>query len=165
LKVTESYAGFSSIFVTPEQQQECNLSSDGGDGTRGDDPDGNSSDIGPFASSSSNLNTSNVSMLSDLEQTNFFSYDPYFSLGEYLISTSQNLEYGNGLSIKMGEQYMTLQDKDGKVYGVTRPRHTFIPSSVIYSSKARYDGQTPSSHRPNLNHHRHHDDSRVELYP
>mmetsp|Transcript_11941 Transcript_11941/g.14837 ORF Transcript_11941/g.14837 Transcript_11941/m.14837 type:complete len:105 (+) Transcript_11941:628-942(+) len=104
-------------------------------------------------------------MLSDLEQTNFFSYDPYFSLGEYLISTSQNLEYGNGLSIKMGEQYMTLQDKDGKVYGVTRPRHTFIPSSVIYSSKARYDGQTPSSHRPNLNHHRHHDDSRVELYP
>ena len=163
LKVTESYAGFSSSFV------HCN---ENGDGRRDEhyyrqqcrDSDRNRQDM---RDGSVALNTSNISMLSDVEQTDFFSYDPYFSLGQYLISTSNNAEYGNGLSVKMGEQYMTLQDKDGRVFCVTRSRHTFIPSSVIYSSKARYLGQTPSSHRPNINNHHYHghDDDEVELYP
>ena len=94
------------------------------------------------------LNTSNLSMLSDAEQEHFFSYDPYFSLGQYIISTPSGNEYGNGLSVKMGERYMTLQDGNGRVWGIMRSRHTWIPSSVIYSPKARYLNQTPSSHRP-----------------
>ena len=164
LKVTESYAGFSSGFVNHGSTEQEIQDFDNGNGKH--DSDGTCSD--PDAGAAA-VNTSNISMLSDLEQTNFFSYDPYFSLGEYLISKSNNLDYGNGLSVKMGEQYMTLQDKDGRVYGVTRSRHTFIPSSVIYSSKARFEGQTPSSHRPNINNHHYHqqddDDDGVELYP
>ena len=72
---------------------------------------------------------------------------------------------------------MTLQHKDGRVYGVTWSRHTFIPSSVIYSSKARFVCQFPSSHQPNnigqqddpyyYHHQDEHDkdDGGVELYP
>ncbi len=182
LKVTESYAGFSSEYVNTNIQNQKHpqnsLSSATADSanTLHNEEDHAFSDVGASAM----MNTSNISMLSDIEQTNFFSYDPYFSLGQYEISTIQNLEYGNGLSVKMGEQYMTLQDKDGRVYGVTRSRHTFIPSSVIYSSKARFVGQIPSSHRANIDmnghddpyryHHRDEcndgdDDGGVELYP
>ncbi len=94
------------------------------------------------------VNESNTSLLSDAEQAHFFSYDPYFQLGQYLISTFTGEQYGNGLSVKMGERYMTLQDKNGRVWGIMRSRHTWIPSAIIYSPKARYPSQSPSSHRP-----------------
>lgn len=79
---------------------------------------------------------------------NQFSYDPYFSLGQYFIATASGKPYGNGLSIQMGSQYMTLRDEDGRVIAVTRSRHTFVPSHIIYSSKPRFPNQIPSSHRP-----------------
>ena len=94
------------------------------------------------------VNNSNTSLLSDAEQAHFFSYDPYFSLGQYIITTLEGNAYGNGMSVKMGERYMTLQDKNGRVWGIMRSRHTWIPSAIIYSPKARYPTQTPSSHRP-----------------
>jgi len=84
----------------------------------------------------------------DVYEPNQFSYDPYFSLGQYHITTSSGRPWGNGLSVKMGVQYMTLQDKDGHVLAVTRSRHTWVPSHVIYSPKPRFEGQIPSSHRP-----------------
>lgn len=94
------------------------------------------------------VNDSNTSLLSDAEQAHFFSYDPYFQLGQYVISTLNGEQYGSGLSVKMGERYMTLQDRNGRVWGIMRSRHTWIPSAIIYSPKARYLTQSPSSHRP-----------------
>jgi len=76
-----------------------------------------------------------------------FSYDPYFSMGQYSITSMNGSPYGNGLFVEMGVQYMTLQDQAGNTLAVTRSRHTFIPSHVIYSPQKRYEGQRPSSHR------------------
>jgi hypothetical protein len=111
------------------------------------------------------MNASNLSLLSDAEQACFFSYDPYFSLGTYLISTLDGGQYGNGLNVKMGERYMTLQDRNKRVWGVMRSRHTWIPSSVIYSPTPRYPSQTPSSHRPCGEMDGHLNADGVELYP
>ena len=132
LKITESYAGYSSNLERGGPNE-----GGGHDGDQGDGADGEGG-----------VNVSNVSLLSDVQQTDFFSYDPYFSLGEYTISTPTGQDYGNGLCLKMGEQYMSLMDRDGRVWCVTRSRHTFLPSAVIYSPKPKYPGQIPSSHRP-----------------
>jgi hypothetical protein len=129
LKITESYAGYSSSNL---KQHHASGNEEGCDGNDG---------------GAAGVNTSNLSLLSDVGHE-FFSYDPYFSVGEYTISTSTGHAFGNGLSLKMGEQYMTLMDRNGRVWGVTRSRHTFLPSGVIYSPKAKYQGQIPSSHRP-----------------
>jgi hypothetical protein len=102
----------------------------------------------------------NISLLSDAEHAHLFSYDPSFSTGEYCITTMNDDDYGNGLCVKMGAQYMTLQDKDGRVWGIIRSRNTFIPSAIIYSPKERYPGQVPTSHRPSGN-----ESDSVELYP
>lgn len=130
LRVTESYAGYSSPEIVPGE-------ANNGDGCGAKDSDA--------------LNESGVSgssLLTEEEAQQFFSYDPYFSSGEYTVTKPSGRPYGNGLSVKMGEQYMTLQDLNGRVWAVTRSRHTFVPSSVIYSPKPRYEGQIPSSHRP-----------------
>jgi len=102
----------------------------------------------------------NMSLLSDAEHAHLFSYDPSFTAGEYCITTLDDGDYGNGLCVKMGAQYMTLQDKDGRVWGIIRSRNTFIPSAIIYSPKERYPGQIPTSHRPSGN-----EADSVELYP
>lgn len=102
----------------------------------------------------------NMSLLLDEEHAHLFSYDPSFSAGELRITTMNDEDYGNGLCVKMGEQYMTLQDKDGHVWGIIRSRNTFIPSAIIYSPKERYPGQIPTSHRPSGN-----ESDSVELYP
>lgn len=154
LKIKESYQGYETQNVQPQEQE-------GDYGVR-------SNGTGTGGTTLEDLNASNLSILSDEEQACFFSYDPYFSLGQYLISTLDGGQYGNGLSVKMGERYMTLQDRHERVWGVMRSRHTWIPSAVIYSPKPRYPSQTPSSHRPcggmdtmggNL------DKEGVELYP
>ena len=153
LKITERYAGYSSNLSQPHYANTVEENNHGADGDNA-------------------VNASNLSLLSDVGH-DFFSYDPYFSVGEYTISTSSGHAYGNGLSLKMGEQYMTLMDRNGRVWGVTRSRHTFLPSCVIYSPKAKYPSQIPSSHRPS-NHHWGGDDGAggnvgggdaVELYP
>ena len=97
-------------------------------------------------SSSGELTSQSKNSLDEDYQT-LFSYDPYFSSGQYTISTLSGQPYGNNLSVQMGAKYMTLQDGEGRVYAVTRSRHTFIPSHVIYSPKEMYKGQIPSSHR------------------
>jgi len=136
LRVTESYAGYSS----------GNLR--GGSDVEED-----------------GLNTSAISLLSDEEQKHFYSYDPYFSSGQYIIETQNGREYGNELRVTMGEQYMTLQDGDGRIWAVTRSRHSLCPSTVIYSAKERYAGQIPSSHRPLADTHDSTLERGVELYP
>mmetsp|Transcript_13266 Transcript_13266/g.24896 ORF Transcript_13266/g.24896 Transcript_13266/m.24896 type:complete len:813 (-) Transcript_13266:811-3249(-) len=112
------------------------------------------------------LDLSNLSLLSDAtQQEHFFSYDPYFSLGQYVINTVDDGQYGNGLCVQMGERYMTLQDQNERVWGVIRSRHTWIPSAVIYSPKQRFCGQTASSHQPLENIASHGGYGGVELYP
>jgi len=187
LKIVESYADFSSNDNENDhdnhrtnEEDENDYDEDYCHNNNGGNGNSNSNDRNysfSYDAANGNVNTSNISMLSDLEQAHFFSYDPYFSLGQYIISTSPSSNpqqsYGNGLSVKLGEQYMTLQDKEGLVYAVTRSRHTFIPSCVIYSPKPRFVGQTPSSHRPSTvngiqmnNYHKHGEDGDgVELYP
>lgn len=143
LRVTESYAGYSSPEINLDGEGNGDNASDSGNGSRAVVGGGGGSSDGTDA-----LNTSGNSLLTEEEAQQFFSYDPYFSLGEYTVTTPSGRSYGNGLSVKMGEQYMTLQDWDGRVWAVTRSRHTFVPSSVIYSPKPRYTGQIASSHRP-----------------
>lgn len=90
------------------------------------------------------LNMRNISLLTDAEHAHLFSYDPNFSSGQFCISTVDDQDYGNGLCVTMGAQYMTLQDQDGHIWGIIRSRNTFFPSAIIYSPKERYSGQTPS---------------------
>jgi len=168
LRVTESYAGYSSGNI-----DDHNLKNDGTnttnstDSTTSNDHNNNNND---------SLNASGMSLLSNEEEQHFFSYDPYFSTGQYLIEQTETGDgYGNELRVTMGEQYMTLQDGDGTVWAVTRSRHSICPSTVIYSPKERYPGQIPSSHRPtsqqrggdyNGSYYGGHDDGEgVELYP
>ena len=138
LKIKESYQGYETQNVQPQEQE----------GDYGVRSNGTGTGTGSGGTKLEDMNASNLSILSDAEQACFFSYDPYFSLGQYLISTLDGGQYGNGLSVKMGERYMTLQDRHERVWGVMRSRHTWIPSAVIYSPKPRYPSQTPSSHRP-----------------
>jgi hypothetical protein len=149
LNMKESYRGYETRVVMGEGR----LDNDD------DDDDDNHHDV--------ILDLSNLSLLSDAtQQEHFFSYDPYFSLGQYVITTLEGGQYGNGLCVQMGERYMTLQDQNERVWGVIRSRHTWIPSAVIYSPKQRFCGQVASSHRP-LEHKS--DDGGgyggVELYP
>ena len=76
-----------------------------------------------------------------------FSYDPYFSSGKYIIALPNGKPYGNGLVMKMGCQFMILEDARGCVLAVIKSRHTHIPSTVVYAPKARFAGQVPSGHR------------------
>jgi hypothetical protein len=76
-----------------------------------------------------------------------FSYDPYFNLGEYSISDTNDQPYGDGLQLNMAGQYMCLQDNKNRVWAVTRNRCTFLPSYVLYAPIPRYEGQSPSTHR------------------
>lgn len=80
-------------------------------------------------------------------QGDFFSYDPYFSSGKYLITTRDGRPYGNGLFMKMGPQFMTLEDSANNVLAVIKSRYTHTPSHVVYSPKPRFDLQPPSGHR------------------
>jgi len=80
-----------------------------------------------------------------MDYDNHFSFDPYFSTGQYAICTPNGSPFGNCLSIQMGSDCMTLQDRDGKMIAMTRSRHTYFPSHVVYSSKPRYSGQSPSA--------------------
>lgn len=165
LRVTESYAGYSS----------GNLNSAGEDMNNYNDIIGGATDMNR-ANINDSLNASGISLLSHEEEQDFFSYDPYFSSGQYLIEQKETGGgYGNELRVTMGEQYMTLQDKDDTVWAVTRSRHSICPSTVIYSPKERYPSQIPSSHRPisqqrgggyNCNNYGINDgDGAVELYP
>eukprot|EP00970_Alexandrium_tamarense_P018310 scaffold13326_cov204-Alexandrium_tamarense.AAC.43 len=77
----------------------------------------------------------------------FYSYDPYFSSGRYLITKSDGRPYGNGLVVKMGSQFMTLEDCHSNVLAVIKSRHTHTPSIVVYAPKPRFAGQAPSGHR------------------
>lgn len=79
-----------------------------------------------------------------------FSYDPFVSMGTYDIHTLNGSPYGNGLSVQMGDANMTLQDQDGRIVALTRSRHTFVPSHIIYGPEPRFEGQRPSSLRPML---------------
>ncbi|GFH44431.1 hypothetical protein CTEN210_00905 [Chaetoceros tenuissimus] len=145
IRIQESYDGYQDTFTNGSTTTSSTDSQEGGTTPKFDA-----------------VNLSNLSLLSDMEQANFFSYDPYFSLGQYNITTLTGHQYGNGLKVVMGERYMTLQDENENVWAVIRSRHTFIPSAVIYSPKPKYNGQTPSSHRPkDLCKH----GTSVELYP
>jgi hypothetical protein len=98
-------------------------------------------------------------------------------MSEYNISNYHDgRPYGNGLVIKMGgydgrrrrkninsahsslsspqsggfasaSQFMILEDRIGNVPCVIKSLRTHIPSMILYSPKARYVGQKPSSHR------------------
>jgi len=172
LRVTEFYAGYSSDGL---QQTTWGNGCDGSTThpTYAGDSNNNNSNNNNNRNNNDSLNVSGISLLSTEEQQHFFSYDPYFSAGQYLIEQTDTGDgYGNKLRFLMGEQYMTLQDGDGIVWAVTRSRHTLCPSTVIYSPKERYPGQIPSSHRPtpqqrcgdypNLDAG---EDAGVELYP
>mmetsp|Transcript_462 Transcript_462/g.1024 ORF Transcript_462/g.1024 Transcript_462/m.1024 type:complete len:749 (+) Transcript_462:196-2442(+) len=77
----------------------------------------------------------------------FCSYDPYFSTGKYTITLPNRRPYGNGLVMKMGWQFMILEDSRGVVLAVIKSRYTHMPSTVVYSTKARFGGQVASGHR------------------
>ncbi|KAL7534771.1 hypothetical protein ACHAXR_006064 [Thalassiosira sp. AJA248-18] len=77
----------------------------------------------------------------------FFSYDPYFSTGKYTITLPNGKPYGNGLVMKMGWQFMILEDSRGCVLAVIKSRYTHTPSTVVYAPKARFGGQVASGHR------------------
>ena len=82
------------------------------------------------------LNMSGISLLSDEDQQHFFSYDPYFRSGQYVIETQEGKEYANDLRVTMGEQYMTLEDGDGRVWAVTQSRHSLSKYSYLFPKRA-----------------------------
>lgn len=77
----------------------------------------------------------------------FFSYDPYFSTGKYTITLPTGNPYGNGLVMKMGCEFMILEDSRGCVLAVIKSLRTHTPSTVVYAPKARFAGQIASGHR------------------
>ena len=78
-----------------------------------------------------------------------FSFDPFINSGRYTVTTPSGRPWGNGLSVNMGSGgYQTMHDRGGNVLAVTRSRHSFVPSHVIYSPKPRFVNQIPSTHRP-----------------
>jgi hypothetical protein len=159
LKMKESYRGYETRVVMKEEGHR--IKNNDNDKDDNDDNDGSNDNHDVV------LDLSNLSLLSDAtQQEHFFSYDPYFSLGQYVITTVDGGQYGNGLSVEMGERYMTLQDQNERVWGVIRSRHTWIPSAAIYSPKQRFCGQVASSHQP-LENKRRSDGGNgdVKLYP
>ena len=85
--------------------------------------------------------------ITETRPTDMFSYDPYYSSGTYVITKENNRPYGNGLLIRMGTQFMTLEDGRGCTLAVIKSRYTHVPSSVVYAPKPRFVGQAPSGHR------------------
>lgn len=85
--------------------------------------------------------------ITETRPTDMFSYDPYYSSGTYVITKENDRPYGNGLLIRMGPQFMTLEDGRGCTLAVIKSRHTHVPSSVVYAPKPRFVGQSPSGHR------------------
>ena len=85
--------------------------------------------------------------ITETRPTDMFSYDPYYSSGTYVITKENDRPYGNGLLIRMGTQFMTLEDGRGCTLAVIKSRHTHVPSSVVYATKPRFVGQSPSGHR------------------
>ena len=83
--------------------------------------------------------------------TDNFSFDPYLRCGQFMIQrVNENgrlLSYGNGLVMKVGAQFMTLEDKHGKVYAACKSRYTYVPSYIIYGPRPRYFGQAKSTHK------------------
>jgi hypothetical protein len=89
--------------------------------------------------------------VTETRQNDLFSYDPYFSSGNYVITTDGR-PYGNGVFMRMGTQFMTLEDGRGSTLAVIKSRYTHVPSTVVYAPKPRFAGQAPSGHRlSNLN--------------
>lgn len=85
--------------------------------------------------------------ITETRPTDMFSYDPYYSSGTYVITTENNRTYGNGLLMRMGTQFMTLEDGRGCTLAVIKSRYTHKPSSVVYAPKPRFADQAPSGHR------------------
>ena len=77
----------------------------------------------------------------------FYSYDPFMSTGKYTVALPNGKSYGNGLAMKMGGQFMILEDARGVVLAVVKSRHTHAPSAVVYAPKPRFAGQAASGHR------------------
>jgi hypothetical protein len=107
--------------------------------------------------------------ITETRPTDVFSYDPYYSSGTYVITTENGRPYGNGLLMRMGTQFMTLEDGRGCTLAVIKSRYTHVPSSVVYAPKPRFAGQAPSGHRlsnlVNGNASEFHRCSSSELYP
>ena len=99
-------------------------------------------------SSHQRLHTSgtNLSQNSNSSPGDFCSFDPYFSTGKYKVTLRNGKPWGNGVHLKMSQQFMTLADSMGNVAAVVKSRYTHIPSVVLYSPRPRFAGQTPSSH-------------------
>ncbi|KAL3789973.1 hypothetical protein ACHAWO_002027 [Cyclotella atomus] len=86
--------------------------------------------------------------ITETRPTDMFSYDPYYnSSGTYVITQEYDRPYGNGLLMRMGTQFMTLEDGRGCTLAVIKSRYTHVPSSVVYAPKPRFVGQAPSGHR------------------
>ena len=104
--------------------------------------------------------------ITETRPTDMFSYDPYYSSGTYVITTENNRPYGNGLLMRMGTQFMSLEDGRGCTLAVIKSRYTHVPSSVIYAPKPRFAGQAPSGHRlSNLTGSSEYCSQSSELYP
>ena len=104
--------------------------------------------------------------ITETRPTDMFSYDPYYSSGTYVITTENNRPYGNGLLMRMGTQFMSLEDGRGCTLAVIKSRYTHVPSSVIYAPKPRFAGQAPSGHRlSNLTGSSEYCSHSSELYP
>lgn len=91
-------------------------------------------------------NGTNLSQNSNNSPGDFCSFDPYFSTGKYKVTLRNGKPWGNGVHLKMSQQFMTLADSMGNVAAVVKSRYTHIPSVVLYSPRPRYAGQSPSSH-------------------
>ncbi|KAL7479719.1 hypothetical protein ACHAW6_005444 [Cyclotella cf. meneghiniana] len=85
--------------------------------------------------------------ITETKQYDYFSYDPYFSSGTYVITNEYDRPYGNGLKMRMGTQFMTLSDGRGCTLAVIKSRYTHVPSTVVYAPKPRFVGQAPSGHK------------------
>lgn len=80
--------------------------------------------------------------------SDFFSFVPICAGGKFAVRTPTDEPWGGGLSIDtQGSNRIEMKNGSGETIATMRPRHTFVPSYVLYSSKPRYRGQYPSSHR------------------
>ena len=91
-------------------------------------------------------NHTNLSQNSNNSPGDFCSFDPYFSTGKYKVTLRNGKPWGNGIHLKMSQQFMTLADSMGNVAAVVKSRYTHIPSVVLYSPRPRFAGQSPSTH-------------------
>mmetsp|Transcript_37062 Transcript_37062/g.81182 ORF Transcript_37062/g.81182 Transcript_37062/m.81182 type:complete len:622 (+) Transcript_37062:311-2176(+) len=84
-----------------------------------------------------------------VSSSDYFSFRlPFFSASEYAVTTPSNRPWGNGIVVKTDDpNRMKVEDRNGNVVAIMRNRNTFVPSHVIYSTRPRYPGQQPRSHR------------------